>query len=234
MAGLSQYHLSTRQQGVSCTAAVAAAAEARPLHDRRAKYLALERAGVLRGGTGALRQLALDCDAAVADLQSAWRSEAASVSARPLVEFNETTRQYQGTLEERAQELARRGKFELGDAANVRGFSESESDVFRFAVHEARTVKLRGPFRVQNEQPTRVELREAAFSNRNAWREREADPRRSDAAAQSKPSARRVPGGDRADVAARQYMHARRIRDGAPAPAKAKMHDGSAARMRFN
>lgn len=226
------------QSELSAHAAVDAAADARLHYDRRDKYFALERAGVFRGGMSSLRQLSTDCEGLVAGISRGWAEEI-KMQSRARVEgaLNEATRGYQHMLEANAIELATQGDFMLGGK-----ILESEADFLKYRMLEAQLVAKKGPFRVQDEQPMRVALKEATFRDRNAWRERMesggpepilghhrlAHARPDDTLASS---AR--PGGDVADVAARQYMHVRRIRDGPPKPVRAQMHQGSRARYQF-
>lgn len=221
---------SHRQREVSAHAALGAAADARLLHDRRAKYLALERAGTIRAGTSDLRQMAAENERLVAQIAEGWASEAVR---RPrghvLGASNETTHEYQRMLEGAASELASRGDFMLGGKV-----LEGEADPFKYRTQEARHIQIKGAFRVQDEQPTRVSMKDAAHAGRNAWRQRMRDGgpilgHPTDAAFQRTGR----PGGDGADVAARQYMHTRRIQDGPAPPIRARMHEGSRARMQF-
>jgi hypothetical protein len=169
-------------------------------------------------------------------MQREWTLDQPRPSIRqPLGAFHSTTREYQARLEGDAEDFAARGEFVLGG----RVLAESEADAFEFSVKEARLIKLKGPHRVQHEQPTKVEQRDAVFRNRNTWRAnaREGGPQPAASADVARPSRPKsvaiVPGGDQADVAARAWGHARRIRDGPPMPVKKPMHAGSAARLQF-
>ncbi|KAG8470586.1 hypothetical protein KFE25_009007 [Diacronema lutheri] len=225
---LALYQQSCAQQEVAAHASVGAAGDARLLYDRRDKYRALERAGVIRSGTASLRQLSAECDGLVAQMSHTWAAPAGRTlvkrSERVLGAQNGATRSYQESLEAEAAQVVGRGDFMLAGRALARHAPEQK------------LLAPQGPFRVQDEQPTRVAMRDAAFRGRNAWRARNADDAGTILGHPRDPLTRAAGGwasGDAAGVAARQYVHVKRMQSGPPKPVKAKMHMGSAARMQF-
>ncbi|KAJ1640065.1 hypothetical protein T492DRAFT_933110 [Pavlovales sp. CCMP2436] len=195
--------------------ALGAAEDARCLFDRRHKYYALQRASVIRGGTGYLRQLVHDNDSAVGAIAAGWAADARGSPAtharqhEVLGAYNGTTHSYQQALEGQAAELVERGDFMLGGKV----LDQCEADMFRFnaklAAHAAS-----GAYSAVDAKPNRAAMREAVARNRDAWRGRLDSGRRP-----SQSSLLQVGLASaltrEATVAASQYVHAQRVRGAA-------------------
>ena len=208
--------------------------------DLRERHGALVVAGITRAGTGRVRGEMMRCDDLVNSMERAWMVEARDVLPREVSgPSNPTTRDYQQQIEAQANALASRGAYRLAgkEWSTAETFSSDDGthvhlDILRYKHAETAILKKNGPFRIQDEQPALVETRRAKFAHMHAAQER-----RLQAALCGKTKDPAHPATQRkfdaADVAAQGYAHAHRIRNGAPPPRRAEMHDHSRARFHY-
>lgn len=226
MASLAFYERSEAGQRASAREAFLISRLAGGLTDRRARYVALQHANAARADTTAVRAEMLACEQLRAQIERDWAldSGARGEGGESLRPANSATRQYQAMLESRAAETVSEGTFKLGP----REFVESV-ELREYKLAEAKRVALAGPFRIQDEQPVRIEQARALAQNNRAYVSRIENTGRTRA---PRPGAAQL---DEAHTAAQTFMHAERVRRGrGPEPVRGRMHAGSGIRTRFS